>query len=113
MDAARYARLHWLFATISGRASLNGSVHTQESVAPLREGTTLLNFASAAVWRFRIVWTVTILQQAMAARGSLTGVLAHSLSIKLSRWQDRISRVPCRRVGQTLALFGYLRRSPK
>ena len=108
-----YACIYRLSATIGRRANKPNRRKCCGRGNAYTAATKLLNFASALTRPFRIVWTVTILQQAIPR--FCRAVSDATIRQTLQRRSNRESRRPvaCRRVEQRLALFPYLRATPK
>jgi hypothetical protein len=104
-------RLYLLLFTSMSASARSSDGHEKVIFAPAgADQRNLLKFASLAIPTFRIVATVTILQQGVAAlRGSSCPSTCKSMR---TRFESGLF-LPCRRVEQGLALFRYLRGGPK
>jgi hypothetical protein len=106
--ACGYACLSWLFGTIGWIAGTTAGCRRPQ---PAYDGMILLIFTARLIRLFRFVSTVTIMQQRYAA-----ALLPRwdDTDRRESAWAQQVQKnhgtVTCQRVGQTLALFPYLRR---
>jgi len=111
-DCSNYACGYRLSATIERRSKRVRGPRKSISESAYTATTKLLNFASALTMRFRIVWTVTILQQAVPCfygdRMARDGPEALHTTAQSAMTQGTV----CQSVEQVVALFPYLRTRP-
>src|SRR5258708_2284843 len=91
----------------------NRGFRKSTSAAPVHDGTNLLIFTAGLTGPFRFVSTVTIMQHAIRLSAlDLRDRYRSQRGNPTAKAEGITAPGACQRVGQTLALFPYLRRSP-